>query len=166
MQVLLLEARPWLPLHPLQDQDRGGTFGVWRWIFLGIWFGPQVFFINLKFQSWVWEFRIQYPQLVGRLEHQFYFPRNIGLLSSSQLTNSNLFQRGGPGPPTRQISTNIHNLWQVHWKMRIHYRFWAILFSDKPMCVCVYCTPGRDPGPWVSLKLCPNFLLYLQYVDT
>ena len=66
-----------------------------------IWFGPQVFFINLKFQSWVWEFRIQSPQLVGRLEHQFFiFPEILGI-SSSQLTNSNLFQRGGPCPPTR-----------------------------------------------------------------
>ena len=28
--------------------------------------------------------------------HQFYFPRNSGLISSSQLTNSYFFQRGGP----------------------------------------------------------------------
>ena len=40
--------------------------------------------------------------LVGGLEHQFYCPRNIGLLSSSQLTNSNLFQDGvAKKPPTR-----------------------------------------------------------------
>ena len=31
----------------------------------------------------------------------FYFPRNIGLLSSSQLTNSNLFQRGSNHQPVR-----------------------------------------------------------------
>ena len=31
-----------------------------------------------------------------------YFPMNIGLLSSSHLTNSNLFQRGGP--TTNQFS--------------------------------------------------------------
>ena len=30
----------------------------------------------------------------------WHFPRNIGFLSSSQLTNSIIFQRGGPGPPT------------------------------------------------------------------
>ena len=30
--------------------------------------------------------------------HEFYFPRNIGNVSSSQLTH--MFQRGGPGPPT------------------------------------------------------------------
>ena len=35
--------------------------------------------------------------------HQFYFPRNIGLLSSSQLTKSIIFQRGGSGPPTRIV---------------------------------------------------------------
>ena len=33
--------------------------------------------------------------------YQFYFPINIGLLSSSQLTNSYFSGRGGPGPPTR-----------------------------------------------------------------
>ena len=32
--------------------------------------------------------------------HEFYFPINIGLLSSSQLTNSIIFQRGGQKPPT------------------------------------------------------------------
>ena len=34
--------------------------------------------------------------------HEFYFPIQLGM-SSSQLTNSNLFQRGGPGPPTRNM---------------------------------------------------------------
>ena len=44
-----------------------------------------------------------YIYLVGGLEHEFYFPINIGCLSSSQLTNSNLFQRAGQKPPTRFI---------------------------------------------------------------
>ena len=42
-------------------------------------------------------------RLIGELKfwlvvngcHEFYFPIHIGLISSSQLTNSNLFQRGG-----------------------------------------------------------------------
>ena len=34
-------------------------------------------------------------ELVGGLEHQFYFPINIGLLSSSQLTKS-YFSEGWP----------------------------------------------------------------------
>ena len=37
--------------------------------------------------------------LVGGLEHEFYFPRNIGLLIIP--IDSYIFQRGGPGPPTR-----------------------------------------------------------------
>ena len=38
--------------------------------------------------------------LVGGLVAIFYFPRNIGNFII-QLTNSIIFQRGGPGPPTR-----------------------------------------------------------------
>ena len=33
--------------------------------------------------------------------HFWHFPRNIGFLSSSQLTKSIIFQRGGEKPPTR-----------------------------------------------------------------
>ena len=38
--------------------------------------------------------------LVGGLEHQFYFPRNIGFRLSSQLTNSYFSEGFFPGPPT------------------------------------------------------------------
>ena len=38
--------------------------------------------------------------LVGALEHGFYFSIELGM-SSSQLTNSMIFQRGGEKPPTR-----------------------------------------------------------------
>ena len=42
--------------------------------------------------------------LVVWLEHQFWhFPINIGLMSSSQLTNS-YFSEGWPGPPTSEKS--------------------------------------------------------------
>jgi len=37
--------------------------------------------------------------LVGALEHGFYFSIELGM-SSSQLTNSMIFQRGGEKPPT------------------------------------------------------------------
>ena len=45
-----------------------------------------------------------YPWLVLWLPLIFYFPMNIGNLKISQLTNSNLFQRGGP--TTNQIWFN------------------------------------------------------------
>ena len=38
--------------------------------------------------------------LVGALEHEFYFAIQLGM-SSSQLTNSIIFQRGRAQPPTR-----------------------------------------------------------------
>ena len=41
--------------------------------------------------------------LVGGLVAIFYFSRNIGCHSSSQLTNSNIFQRGGEKPPTSNM---------------------------------------------------------------
>ena len=42
--------------------------------------------------------------------HQFFiFPEILGI-SSSQLTNSIIFQRGGPGPPTRGLF-EVENLW-------------------------------------------------------
>ena len=41
--------------------------------------------------------------------HVLNFPINIGLLSSSQLTNSIIFQRGGPGPPTSPVWDAIHD---------------------------------------------------------
>ena len=37
----------------------------------------------------------------------WHFPINIGLLSSSQLTNSNLFQRGGPPTTNQSWSSKI-----------------------------------------------------------
>ena len=42
--------------------------------------------------------------LVGGLEHDFYFSIQLGS-SSSQLTNSNLFQRGRVQPPTISIDS-------------------------------------------------------------
>ena len=57
--------------------------------------------------------------LVGGLVAMFYFPINIGLRLSSQLTNSNLFQRGGPGPPTSSrlpmISIRKKPVMVFHW---------------------------------------------------
>ena len=44
--------------------------------------------------------------------HEFDFPINIGLLSSSQLTNSYVSGRGGPGPPT---STCIFYDFMCRW---------------------------------------------------
>ena len=44
--------------------------------------------------------------------HQFYFPRNIGCLSSSQLTNSIIFQDGVfPQPPTSNFCLSEKMLW-------------------------------------------------------
>ena len=40
----------------------------------------------------------------------FVFPRNIGLRLSSQLTNSIIFQRGGPGPPTSYSSQPVSSV--------------------------------------------------------
>ena len=49
--------------------------------------------------------------------HQFYFPRNIGLRLSSQLTNSIIFQRGGKKPPT-----SIHTLHQLFYQIATGFR--------------------------------------------
>ena len=58
--------------------------------------------------------------------HQFYFSRNIGLLSSSQLTNSNLFQEGWPNHqpvycwpdcifPQEKSRWRSRWLWAISW---------------------------------------------------
>ena len=68
------------------------------------WLDPPIvllFSINtMKLYEIQWFFFAIYP-LVGGLEHQFYFPRNIGFRLSSQLTNSYFSE--GVKPPTRSL---------------------------------------------------------------
>ena len=67
--------------------------------------------------------------------HFWHFPRNIGLLSSSQLTNSIIFQRGGPGPPTSlRCLLKIGKLWEIHRLLQYHHvllSFWSFGFHEK-----------------------------------
>ena len=59
--------------------------------------------------------------------HLDYFPINIGLMSSSQLTTSNLFQRGGEKPPTR-------NGCQWPWFSRMqHFRLFRLQLCYDPV---------------------------------
>ena len=60
--------------------------------------------------------------LVGALEHQFYFPINIGLLSSSQLTNSIIFQDG--------VAKNHQPDSYFHYEFQWHHGF-AHLFNPQ-----------------------------------
>ena len=59
--------------------------------------------------------------------HFWHFPINIGLLSSSQLTNSYFSGRGGPGPPTR----NDEIFWLNHRELT---RFIGIFWGPRNLC--------------------------------
>ena len=59
--------------------------------------------------------------------HLLNFPINIGLLSSSQLTNSYFSGRGGPGPPTR----NDEIFWLNHRELT---RFIGIFWGPRNLC--------------------------------
>ena len=67
----------------------------------------------------------------------FYYPMNIGLRLSSQLTKS-YFQRGGPGPPTSKFGDLLK--WRgVAPNHPTFIKIWQ-LFGFKAMV-----TTGRDP---------------------
>ena len=57
-------------------------------------------------------FVMVYIILVGGLEHGFFFSHILGM-SSSQLTNSIIFQRGRAQPPTRISIANTGHLCQI-----------------------------------------------------
>ena len=46
--------------------------------------------------------RVRIPELVGGLEHEFYFPFHIWDVIPTPLTNSIIFQDGEIAPPTRE----------------------------------------------------------------
>ena len=57
--------------------------------------------------------------------HQFYFPRNSGLISSSQLTNSYFLQRGGrqvAHAPTRNLCPVWVRVWETAFAI---HDFWS-----------------------------------------
>jgi hypothetical protein len=62
--------------------------------------------------------------LVGGLEHLDYFSIQLGM-SSSQLTNSIIFQRGRAQPPTSNIDSPSSISWgntpQFHFRILFHY---------------------------------------------
>jgi len=55
-----------------------------------------------------------FDSLVGGLEHEFYFSIQLGI-SSSQLTNSIIFQRGRAQPPSSsEPHSTVQTAWQNH----------------------------------------------------
>ena len=54
----------------------------------------------LAFRSVMVDFKGEQQNLVGGLEHEFYFQSYMGI-SSSQLTNSIIFQRGSSHQPDK-----------------------------------------------------------------
>ena len=69
----------------------------------------------------------------------FIFPY-IGLRLSSQLTNKNIFQRGGPGPPTKFIIDHQGSWFHVCFHLSL------VTFSDSCWSMSLTMCPARNLG--------------------
>ena len=73
--------------------------------------------LDIQANGWTINYKLLYSYLVGGLEHQFYFPINIGCLIIP--TDFHIFQRGGP--TTNQLLWLDHSnifLFSLHYILR------------------------------------------------
>ena len=102
--------------------------------------GPTVKYkpcLNFYDFQWVLAY-FPLPYLIGGLVAIFYFPINIGFMSSSQLTNSNLFQDGVVKPNHQPEKKKVEGYYINYGKITKSgglYTTWHAMFGDKGRAV-------------------------------
>ena len=136
--------------------------GIWFMSrFLGWFLGDPTIFIQLV------------SLLVGGLVNIFYFPMNIGLLSSSQVTNSIIFQDGvGIQPPSRRFWWQSPSPSLKNPPTSLDFGVW----SDLPS-ICFMKTRSQGliiglqsrfvaDGPYEELYVADDFGLFWGYIGS